>query len=141
MPTAATPRPAYSATVAPSARSTWRTYGQWLQRNITTSARPSRSASLTVDPSADGSSKSRAGVPSGTISEEAAMSLSWNARVRRLPVPDGRFYAIGYGLPLHAGGPGGIPALSPAVGLRGQGAPEPRARRGGYHPRPGSGRP
>jgi hypothetical protein len=63
---------------------------------------------LTVDPSADGSSKSRAGVPSGTISEEAAISRSpENARVRRLPVPDGRFYAIGHGPPLHAGGPGG----------------------------------
>ncbi len=53
----------------------WRTYGQWLQRNITSSACPSRSASLTVVPSADGSSKSCAGVPSGTISEETAMRV------------------------------------------------------------------
>src|SRR4029450_7506640 len=81
MPTAATPRPAYSATVAASARSTWRTYGQWLQRNITSSAGPSRSASLTPVPSADGSSKSGAGVPRGTISEGAGMSWSWGAGV------------------------------------------------------------
>src|SRR4029450_3291885 len=46
-----------------------------------------------------------------------------------------------HGLPLHAGGPGGVQALSPAVGLRGQGAPEPRACRGGRRPRPGPGGP
>src|SRR5215211_9162702 len=134
MPTVATPLPAYSARTAPSWRSTWRTYGQWLQRNITSSARPSRSASLTVDPSADGSSKSCAGVPSGTISEETAMGGPFVFRSE-----GGRTYASGHGLPLHAGGPGGVQTLPPAVGLRGQGAPKPGARRGG-RPRPGAGR-
>src|SRR5918994_5337142 len=135
MPTAATPRSAYSATTAPSWRSTWRTYGQWLQRNITSRARPSRSASFTVVPSADGSSKSCAGVPSGTISEETAMGSL------RLPVRGGPSHASGHGLPLHAGGQGGVQALPPAVGLRGQGAPRLRARPAGSRPRPGAGRP
>src|SRR4029453_5014836 len=75
----------------------WRTYGQWLQRNSTSSVRPSRSASFTVVPSADGSSKSGAGVPSGTISAETPM------RGPSSPVGGGRPHGSRHGPPLAEG--------------------------------------
>src|SRR4029453_8354401 len=58
------------------------------------SARPSRSASFAVVPAADGSSKSGAGGPSGTISEETAMGVPSS------PVRGGRPHGSRHGPPL-----------------------------------------
>jgi hypothetical protein len=71
----ARPRPAYAAVTRPKADSTWRTYGQWLHRNATSSAGASATSFFdTGSPvSAAGRAKSGAGVPSGTMRELTAM--------------------------------------------------------------------
>src|SRR5690606_38178619 len=97
MPTVASPLAAYSEAKRPRADATCLTYGQWLERNTTSSAGESeRSLGATSPPpSARGSEKSGAGVPIGTMNELTAIppiltqsTSSPNRAVDHEPGPD-----------------------------------------------------
>src|SRR5512144_125168 len=73
MPTTATPRARYSRVSSASCERTCLTYGQWFDRNMTSSAGArSKSSRLTRLPSVSGSEKSGADVPNGVIVEAVA---------------------------------------------------------------------
>ena len=74
IPTVPSPRSRKSRAIAPSSCSTWRTYGQWLQTNATSSAREAaKSSSETVRPSVAGSVKSGAAMPSSVLGADVAI--------------------------------------------------------------------
>src|SRR5262249_2852127 len=71
---AARPFRRYSATTAEIPRSIRRTYGQWFDRKITSSAGASAKSSIdTFRPSTEGNRNDGAGVPSGTMNDVTAI--------------------------------------------------------------------
>src|SRR5688500_4955409 len=86
MPTTA--RVGYRATTRPSSASMCRTYGQWLQRNATSSAgAAAKSSRCTLVPDRSSSVKLDAGVPNGTMSDRSAITSAYKCAQALLSSP------------------------------------------------------